>query len=66
MVFFSQESDENMNAADISVFKGLWWAFRYHLGSLCSGSLFIAFTTVIRFIFEFFRVNQLRGILNSL
>lgn len=34
--------------------KGLWWAFRYHLGSLAFGSLLIAIVTMIKVLFEYF------------
>ena len=53
--FFSgQGSDEDMNATDVSVLKGVWWAFRYHLGSLCFGSFLITITSLIRLLFEYF------------
>ena len=33
---------QNSDAPQGGVMKGLWWAFRYHLGSLAFGSLLIA------------------------
>lgn len=34
--------------------KGVYWAFRYHLGSLAFGSLLIAIVTMIKVLFEYF------------
>jgi len=33
--------------------KGLWWAFRYNLGSLAFGSMLLAIVWMIRVIFEY-------------
>lgn len=38
----------------VSVCKGVYWAFRYHLGSLAFGSLLIAIVTMIKVLFEYF------------
>ena len=36
-----------------SIFKGLWWAFRYNLGSLAFGSFILAIIWSIRIVFEY-------------
>ena len=50
--YFTCNSDTNGSG---SVIKGLYWAFRYHLGSLAFGSFLIALVQFIRIIFEFYR-----------
>lgn len=49
--YFGSNSD---SGPSISVTKGIYWAFRYHLGSLAFGSLLIAITTMIKVLFEYF------------
>lgn len=48
--YFNAGSD----AEGVDVSKGLWWAFRYHLGSLAFGSLLIAIVTMLKVVFEYF------------
>ena len=38
-----------------SVGRGLWWAFRYHMGSIAFGAFLIAVCQMIRFLFEYYR-----------
>ena len=44
----------NSDAPSVSVTRGFYWAFRYHLGSLALGSLLIALVTMIKLLFEYF------------
>jgi hypothetical protein len=37
--YFTSTSDSNGSG---SLFRGLWWVFRYHLGSIAFGSFLIA------------------------
>lgn len=50
MWYFSHNSDTK---ATSSIFKGIVWIFRYHLGSLAFGSFLIALIWFIRIIFEY-------------
>jgi len=52
--YFSSGTDQSGNG---SVCRSLYWAFRYHLGSLALGSLLLAIITFIRFIFEYMKVR---------
>ena len=38
-----------------SVGRGMWWVFRYHMGSVAFGSFLIAVCQMIRFLFEYYR-----------
>ena len=49
--YFSVNSDQK----DISVTRGLGWAFRYHGGSLAFGSLILAIVWMIKIMFEYMR-----------
>jgi hypothetical protein len=57
--FFSANSD----SPSFSVTKGVYWAFRYHLGSLAFGSFLIAVVTMLKVIFEYYakKVEQMSG-----
>lgn len=50
--YFTSTSDTNGSG---SILKGLFWAFRYHLGSLAFGAFLIALVQFIRIIFEYYR-----------
>lgn len=50
--YFTSTSDTNGQG---SIVKGIYWGFRYHLGSLAFGSFLIALVQFIRIIFEFYR-----------
>lgn len=47
----------------MSVCKGVYWAFRYHLGSLAFGSFLIAVVTMLKVIFEYYanKVEKMNG-----
>ena len=51
--YFSCSSDQSGSG---SICKSVYWAFRYHLGSLAFGSLILAIVMFIQFIFEYMRV----------
>ena len=57
--FFAANSD----SPSISVCKGVYWAFRYHLGSLAFGSFLIAVVTMLKVIFEYYakKVEKMSG-----
>ena len=38
-----------------SVGRAMWWAIRYHMGSVAFGSFLIAVCQMIRFVFEYYR-----------
>lgn len=42
-----------------TVRRGLWWAFRFHLGSVAFGSAIIAICQILRILFEYYR-QQIR------
>lgn len=48
--YFTSTSD---NRGNFTILKGLWWTFRYNLGSLALGSFIIAIIWSIRLIFEY-------------
>ena len=48
--YFTSSSDTRGN---ISITQGIWWAVRYHLGSLAFGSFILAVVWLIRIIFEY-------------
>jgi len=50
--YFSCTSDSNGSG---SLMRGLWWVFRYHLGSIAFGAFLIALIQFIRIIFEYYR-----------
>ena len=50
--YFTSTSDENGKG---SLTRGLYWVFRYHLGSIAFGSFLIALIQFIRAIFEYYR-----------
>ena len=50
--YFSSTSDSNGSG---SISKGLYWVFRYHLGSIAFGSFLIALVQFIRIIFEYYK-----------
>ena len=50
--YFSHTSDTGGKG---SVFTGVKWIFRYHLGSIAFGSFIIALVQMIRIIFEYYR-----------
>jgi hypothetical protein len=52
MWYFSCTSDSNGKG---SLFRGMWWVFRYHLGSIALGSFLIALVQFIRIIFEYYK-----------
>ncbi|TNV81603.1 hypothetical protein FGO68_gene10682 [Halteria grandinella] len=47
--YFTHQSDAKGSS---SILQGLWWVFRYHLGSFAFGSLIVAIVWAIRIIFE--------------
>lgn len=49
--YFTSTADSRGN---FSLLKGIWWSFRYNLGSLALGSFILAVIWVIRIIFEYF------------
>jgi len=60
--YFSSSSDQGGTG---SVCKSIWWAIRYHLGSLAFGSFIVTIVTLIRFIFEYMRKKvEKRGATN--
>ena len=50
--YFSCTSDTNGSG---SLFRGFYWVFRYHLGSIAFGSFLIALIQFIRIIFEYYK-----------
>ena len=38
-----------------TVGRGIWWAFRYHMGSIAFGAFLIAVCQMLRFLFEYYR-----------
>lgn len=58
--YFGSNSDDTPS---VSVCKGIWWAFRYHLGSLAFGSFIIAVVTMLKVIFEYYakKVEKMSG-----
>lgn len=50
--YFSCTSDSNGSG---SISTGLWWVFRYHLGSIAMGAFLIALVQMIRIIFEYYK-----------
>jgi len=50
--YFTCTSDSNGSG---SLLKGLYWVFRYHLGSIAFGSFLIALVQFIRIIFEYYK-----------
>ena len=61
----------NDRGGSFSLFRGLWWAFRYNLGSLAFGSFLCALLWVIRIIFEYVtkkleNANQNQGIVKCI
>ena len=50
--YFTSTSDSSGKG---SLTKGLWWVFRYHLGSIAFGSFLIALVQLIRIIFEYYK-----------
>lgn len=54
--YFSCTSDSNGSG---SLMRGLWWVFRYHLGSIAFGAFLIALVQFIRIIFEYYK-NQIQ------
>jgi len=50
--YFSSTSDSSGSG---SLSTGLWWVFRYHLGSIAFGSFLIALVQMIRIIFEYYK-----------
>ena len=53
--YFSRKDipDADGIPGDSDVWKGMWWSFRYQLGSLALGSLILAIVWTIRGIFEY-------------
>lgn len=49
--YFTSTSDAN---GDGSICRGIWWVFRYHLGTIAFGSFIIALVQLIRIIFEYY------------
>jgi len=54
MWYFSSTSDAPGSG---SLIRGLWWVFRYHLGSIAVGSFLIALVQFIRIIFEWYKAQ---------
>lgn len=52
MWYFSSTSDAPGSG---SLLRGLYWVFRYHLGSIAVGSFLIAVVQFIRIIFEYYK-----------
>ena len=50
--YFTSTSDSNGSG---SLIRGLWWVFRYHLGSIAFGAFLIALVQFIRIIFEYYK-----------
>jgi len=50
--YFSSTSD---TAGSGSLIRGLYWVFRYHLGSIAMGAFLIALVQFIRIIFEYYK-----------
>lgn len=44
----------NSDAPSASIMTSVYWAFRYHLGSLAFGAFLIALVTMIKVLFEYF------------
>lgn len=49
--YFTSTNEER---GTFSLCTGLWWAFRYNMGSLAFGSFILAVIWVLRIIFEYF------------
>jgi hypothetical protein len=55
MWYYSKGSDEDdPEARGSSVSTSVWWAVRYHMGSIAFGSFLIAVVTMIQIVFEYF------------
>lgn len=54
--YFSDKTvpDDDGIDGEAEVYKGFYWLFRYHFGSLALGSLLIAIVWMVRFVFEYF------------
>lgn len=50
--YFSSTADSNGKG---SLMKGLYWVFRYHLGSIALGAFLIALVQMIRILFEYYK-----------
>lgn len=50
--YFTSTSDSNGSG---SLIRGLYWVFRYHLGSIAFGAFLIALVQFIRIIFEYYK-----------
>ena len=49
--YFSSTSDSNGSG---SISRGVYWVFRYHLGSIAFGAFIIALVQMIRLVFEYY------------
>ena len=60
--YFSRKDipDDDGIPGDSDVSKGLWWTFRYHMGSLAFGSIILAIVWIIKVIFEYLG-NKMAG-----
>eukprot|EP00826_Nyctotherus_ovalis_P027364 TRINITY_DN2138_c0_g3_i5.p1 TRINITY_DN2138_c0_g3~~TRINITY_DN2138_c0_g3_i5.p1 ORF type:complete len:272 (-),score=60.83 TRINITY_DN2138_c0_g3_i5:583-1398(-) len=56
--YFSSSSDQGGSG---SICKSLWWAVRYHMGTLAFGSLIVTIVTLVRFIFEYMKKKVEEG-----
>eukprot|EP00826_Nyctotherus_ovalis_P013994 TRINITY_DN1385_c0_g1_i1.p1 TRINITY_DN1385_c0_g1~~TRINITY_DN1385_c0_g1_i1.p1 ORF type:complete len:477 (-),score=108.79 TRINITY_DN1385_c0_g1_i1:582-1952(-) len=56
--YFSSNSDQSGSG---SLCKSLYWAVRYHLGSLGFGSLILTIVVFVRFIFEYMKKKVEKG-----
>ena len=55
--------NNNSDAPKASVTRGIYWALRYHIGSLALGSLLISIVTTTKIIFEYYakKFERLEG-----
>ena len=63
--YFSRKdiADGDGIAGDSDIWKGMWWSWRYHAGSLALGSLILSLFWLIRGLFEYIgeKVNKATG-----
>jgi hypothetical protein len=52
--FYGGGSSDSDNPNSASVCSSLWWAFRYHVGTIAVASLLVTIVTIIKYVFEYF------------
>ena len=54
-LYFSEKTVASVGSppGESDVSEGLWWTFRYHIGTLAFGSLLLTILRLIRSVFEY-------------